>query len=139
MTHQDTWKNLESLIQSHPDKVKAIGVCNYSVKYLEKLLQNATIAPAVNQIENHPLCPQQEVYDFCKEKGIHVTAYSPLGSTGSPLFKDEGVLEVARKHGVGPVTVLLSYHRMSPLSFFPPSFLPYSFPLSTFHNSIRLY
>lgn len=113
ITHQDTWRNLEKLIQSHPDKVKAIGVANYSVKYLEKLLAKATIVPAVNQIENHPLCPQQEVVDFCKEKGIHITAYSPLGSTGSPLFKDEGVNEVAKKHSVGPAVVLLSYHRKS--------------------------
>jgi glycerol 2-dehydrogenase (NADP+) len=113
ITHQDTWKNLEKLIQSHPDKVKAIGVANYSVKYLEKLLAKATIVPAVNQIENHPLCPQQEVVDFCKEKGIHITAYSPLGSTGSPLFKDEVVNEVAKKHSVGPAVVLLSYHRKS--------------------------
>ncbi|USP81025.1 aldehyde reductase 1 [Curvularia clavata] len=110
ITHQDTWKNLEKLIQSHPDKVKAIGVANYSVKYLEKLLAKATIVPAVNQIENHPLCPQQEIVDFCKEKGIHITAYSPLGSTGSPLFKDEIVNEVAKKHSVGPAVVLLSYH-----------------------------
>ncbi|KAJ4297652.1 hypothetical protein N0V90_005546 [Kalmusia sp. IMI 367209] len=110
ITHIDTWKNLEKLIQSHPDKVKAIGVANYSVKYLEKLLAQATITPAANQIENHPLLPQQEVVDFCKQKGIHITAYSPLGSTGSPLFKDEGVLEVAKKHNVGPGTVLLSYH-----------------------------
>lgn len=117
ITHQDTWKNLEKLIQSHPDKVKAIGVANYSVKYMEKLLKIATIVPAVNQIENHPLCPQQEVVDFCKEKGIHITAYSPLGSTGSPLFKDEGVNEVAKKHSVGPAVVLLSYHR----KFHPPN------------------
>jgi glycerol 2-dehydrogenase (NADP+) len=89
---------MEKLIQSHPDKVKAIGVANYSVKYMD-------------QLENHPLLPQQEVVDFCKDKGIHVTAYSPLGSTGSPLFKDEGVLEVAKKHDVGPAVVLLSYHR----------------------------
>lgn len=111
ITHIDTWKNLEKLIQAHPDKVKAIGVANYSVKYLEKLLAQATITPAANQIENHPLLPQQEVVDFCKEKGIHITAYSPLGSTGSPLFKDEVVNEVAKKHNVGPATVLLSYHR----------------------------
>lgn len=113
MTHQDTWKNMEKLIQTHPEKVKAIGVANYSVRYLEKLLAKATIVPAVNQIENHPLCPQQEVYDFCKEKGIHVSAYSPLGSTGSPLFKDEVINEVAKKHSVGPAVILLSYHRKS--------------------------
>ncbi|KAF2024426.1 Aldo/keto reductase [Setomelanomma holmii] len=110
ITHIQTWQNLEKLIQAHPDKVKAIGVANYSVKYMEKLLAQATITPAVNQIENHPLLPQQEVVDLCKSKGIHITAYSPLGSTGSPLFKDEGVLEVAKKHNVGPAAVLLSYH-----------------------------
>ncbi|KAF2689701.1 Aldo/keto reductase [Lentithecium fluviatile CBS 122367] len=109
-THVQTWKNLEKLIQTHPERVKAIGVANYSVKYLEKLLAQATIVPAANQIENHPLLPQQEVVDFCKAKGIHITAYSPLGSTGSPLFKDEAVNEVAKKHNVGPGTVLLSYH-----------------------------
>jgi len=113
ITHIDTWKNLENLIQTHPEKVKAIGVANYSVKYLEKLLAKATITPAANQIENHPLLPQQEIVDFCKEKGIHITAYSPLGSTGSPLFKDEGVIAVAKKHDVAPATVLLSYHRKS--------------------------
>jgi diketogulonate reductase-like aldo/keto reductase len=131
-SHIQTWKNLESLIQQHPDKVKAIGVANYSVKYLTKLLASATITPAVNQIENHPLLPQQEIVDFCREKGIHVTAYSPLGSTGSPLFGDEVVKEVARKHGVGAVGVLLSYHRTS-LSA-PPSTIT-GYMLSLRYNS----
>lgn len=61
------------------------------------------------QIENHPLLPQQDIADFCKEKGILIEAYSPLGSTGSPLFEEEGVKEVAKKHGVGLGTVLISY------------------------------
>lgn len=61
------------------------------------------------QIENHPLLPQQEIADFCKEKGILIEAYSPLGSTGSPLFEEDGVKEVAKKHNVGLGTVLISY------------------------------
>ncbi|KAF2105360.1 NADP-dependent oxidoreductase domain-containing protein [Lophiotrema nucula] len=108
--HTETWKRLEKLVQTSSPKVKAIGVANYSVKYLEKLLAKADVVPAVNQIENHPYLPQQEVVDFCKEKGIHITAYSPLGSTGSPLFKEEGVQEVGKNHGVSAATVLLSYH-----------------------------
>lgn len=92
-------------------KVKAIGVANQSVPYLEELLKTAEITPAINQIENHPYLPQQEVVDFCNSKGIHVTAYSPLGSTGSPLFQEEDVQAIAKKHNVGPGTVLLSYHR----------------------------
>lgn len=91
-------------------KVKAIGVSNYSKLYLEQLLPHATVVPAVNQIENHPALPQQEIVDFCKEKGIHITAYSPLGSTGSPLFTAEPIVEVAKKRGVSPATVLLSWH-----------------------------
>lgn len=91
-------------------KVKAIGVSNYSVKFLEELLPQATIVPAANQIENHPLLPQQEIVDFCNKAGIHITAYSPLGSTGSPLFTAEPIVAVAEKRGVSPATVLLSWH-----------------------------
>lgn len=91
-------------------KVKAIGVSNYSVQYLEELLPQATITPAANQIENHPSLPQQEIVDFCNKKGIHITAYSPLGSTGSPLFTAAPIVEVAQKRGVTPATVLLSWH-----------------------------
>ncbi|KAF2639106.1 Aldo/keto reductase [Massarina eburnea CBS 473.64] len=122
--HIETWKGLEKLIKAHPEKVKAIGVANYSVKYMEKLLAQATIVPAANQIENHPLLPQQEIVDFCQAKGIHITAYSPLGSTGSPLFKDEAVNEVAKKHGVGPGTVLLSYHLARDISVLAKSVTP---------------
>jgi diketogulonate reductase-like aldo/keto reductase len=96
-------------------KVKAIGVCNYSVRYLEELLPHAIVTPAVNQIENHPSLPQQEIVDYCKSKGIHVTAYSPLGSSGSPMMKEKSILEVAEKKGVTPASVLLSYHSMPPI------------------------
>lgn len=107
-SYVQTWKLMEKLPAT--GKAKAVGVANHSVPYLEELLKSAEITPAVNQIENHPLLPQQEIVDFCKEKGIHVTAYSPLGSTGSPLFEDEDVQKVAQKHSVGPATVLLSWH-----------------------------
>jgi glycerol 2-dehydrogenase (NADP+) len=106
-SHVQTWKGMEKLLDT--GKVKAIGVSNYSVKFLEELLAQADVVPAANQVENHPLLPQEDVSDFCKKKGILLEAYSPLGSTGTPLFKEEGVLEVAKKHNVGPGTVLISY------------------------------
>lgn len=107
-SHIQTWKAMEKLLNT--GKVKAIGVCNYSLKYLEELLPQVDVVPAANQIENHPSLPQQEIVDFCKSKGIHLTAYSPLGSTGGPLFKEEAVLSIAEKRGVPPANVLLSYH-----------------------------
>lgn len=110
-SHIQTWKLIEKLVAT--GKVKAIGVCNYSVRYLEQLLPHVSIMPAVNQIENHPSLPQQEIVDLCKARGIHVTAYSPLGSTGSPMMKEKSILEVAEKRSVTPASVLLSYHGMS--------------------------
>ncbi|APA15812.1 hypothetical protein sscle_15g105820 [Sclerotinia sclerotiorum 1980 UF-70] len=107
-SHTQTWQELEKV--SKTGKTKAIGVSNYSVKNLEELFSKATITPAVNQIENHPSLPQQEIYDLCKSKGIHITAYSPLGSTGSPLFTAAPIVEVAKKRDVPPASVLLSYH-----------------------------
>ncbi|KAK0753630.1 NADP-dependent oxidoreductase domain-containing protein [Schizothecium vesticola] len=106
--HVDTWKQMEKLLGT--GKVKAIGVSNYSKRYLEQLLPHATVVPAVNQIENSPALPQQEIVDLCKEKGIHIMAYSPLGSTGGPLTQAEPVVKIAEKHSVKASTVLLSYH-----------------------------
>ncbi|KAJ9492314.1 hypothetical protein VN97_g931 [Penicillium thymicola] len=107
-SHVTTWKSMEKLVGT--GKVKAIGVSNYSLQFLEELMPQATIVPAANQIENHPLLPQQEIVDFCNKAGIHITAYSPLGSTGSPLFTAEPIVAVAEKRGVTPATVLLSWH-----------------------------
>ncbi len=50
----DTWKWMEHLYKENPDKLKAIGVSNFSVEYLEELLKEATVVPAVNQVELHP-------------------------------------------------------------------------------------
>lgn len=106
-SHIKTWKEMEKLVKT--GKTKAIGISNYSIKFLDELLPHVEIVPAVNQIENHPYLPQQDIVDYCREKGILIEAYSPLGSTGSPLFQEEGVQEVAKKHNVGPGTVLISW------------------------------
>ncbi|KAF2157436.1 Aldo/keto reductase [Myriangium duriaei CBS 260.36] len=121
-SHTQTWKEMEKLVKT--GKVKAIGVANYSKKFLEELLPEANIVPAVNQIENHPYLPQQEILDFCKAKDILVTAYSPFGSTGSPIFQEEGVQEVAKKHGVQAGTILISYHVSLGHSVLPKSVTP---------------
>ncbi|KAK2973287.1 hypothetical protein RJ640_015688, partial [Escallonia rubra] len=62
---------------------KGIGVSNFSPKKLEELLSIASIPPAINQVEVNPLWQQKKLIEFCKEKGIHVTAYSPLGANGT--------------------------------------------------------
>ncbi|KAH9940323.1 NADP-dependent oxidoreductase domain-containing protein [Amylocystis lapponica] len=110
----DTWKNMEKLYKAHPDKLKAIGVSNVSKKYMEDLLAVAEVVPAVNQIEGHPACMQQELVDFCVSKGITVTSYSPLGSDGAPLIKNQVVLNLAEKYKVSPANILVSLHANRP-------------------------
>ncbi|XP_031273458.1 non-functional NADPH-dependent codeinone reductase 2-like [Pistacia vera] len=61
---------------------KSIGVSNFSCKKLEKLLASEKIPPAVNQVEMNPVWQQKKLREFCEEKGIHITAYSPLGAKG---------------------------------------------------------
>lgn len=112
--HVATYHEMERVLAAMPTKVKGIGVANYSKRYLEELLPDVSVKPAINQIENHPLLPQKDVIDYCRENDIHVTAYSPLGSDGSPLLVDPRVLEIAEKRAVAPGTVLLSYHGKIP-------------------------
>ena len=103
----DTWAQLEALVKK--GKVRSIGVSNFSVLNLEKILPTATIVPAVNQLELHVYNPQHKLLEYCRSKGITPQAYSPLGSSGSPLVKDEVVVSIAEKHGLTPVDVLIGY------------------------------
>lgn len=65
-------------------------------------------------IHTYRSCPQQDVVDLCRSKGIVVTAYSPLGSDNSPLLKNEVVNKIANAHGVAPANVLISLHANTP-------------------------
>ncbi|CAE6442171.1 unnamed protein product [Rhizoctonia solani] len=103
---------MEKIYETQRDKVKAIGISNFSVEFLERLLKEAKVVPAVNQIELHPQVPasclQTDVIELCREKGIALTAYSPLGSTNSPLLTDPTVTKIAEAHGVHPARILVS-------------------------------
>ncbi|KAL3751115.1 hypothetical protein ACJRO7_012000 [Eucalyptus globulus] len=88
--YEGVWKAMEECQKL--GLAKSIGVSNFSSKKLEKLLSIAEIAPAVNQVEMNPLWQQQKLREFCKEKGIHITAYSPLGAKGT-LWGTNRVME----------------------------------------------
>jgi D-xylose reductase len=74
----ETWGALEELVWA--GIVRRIGVCNYSTALLRDLLAGARIPPAVLQVELHPLLAQEKLLRFCREQGIAVTAFSPLGA-----------------------------------------------------------
>jgi len=105
----DTWKAMEKIYEENKDKVKAIGVSNFGITFLERLLKEAKVIPAVNQVETHPSCVQQDLVDYCKSKGIVITSYSPLGSDNSPLLHDHVVKKIAEKYSVHPANILISF------------------------------
>ncbi|KAJ1932341.1 hypothetical protein FBU59_006403 [Linderina macrospora] len=91
-------------------KAKAIGVSNFTIPHLQRLMDNTTVVPAVNQIELHPYLPQTGLLEFCKSKGIVVTAYSPLGSTGKlQIINDPVIKDIAKAHGVTAAQVLVAW------------------------------
>jgi len=116
-----TWAEMQKLPAT--GKVKNIGVSNFSITNLEKLLNDpsCTTVPAVNQIELHPNNPSPKLIRYNQEKGIHSTAYSCLGSTDSPLYKDKTLLEMAEKKGKTPQQVLLMWGLQRNTSVIPKS------------------
>jgi len=116
-----TWQELQKLPAT--GKVRNIGVSNFGIKNLEKLLNDPSCktVPAVNQVELHPNCPSPKLVQYCKEKGIHCTGYSCLGSTNSPLYKDATLLKMAEKKGKTPQQVLLAWGIQKGWSVIPKS------------------
>eukprot|EP01089_Gocevia_fonbrunei_P003238 TRINITY_DN13161_c0_g1_i1.p1 TRINITY_DN13161_c0_g1~~TRINITY_DN13161_c0_g1_i1.p1 ORF type:complete len:190 (-),score=28.50 TRINITY_DN13161_c0_g1_i1:37-606(-) len=93
ITLAETWEAMEDLVEQ--GLVKSIGVSNFDIQDLTSLLKTARIIPAINQVEIHPYLPQQDLLDWCKERKIIITAYSPLGqgrTKAPPNLLDEPVL-----------------------------------------------
>ncbi|WP_144534094.1 aldo/keto reductase [Bacillus pumilus] len=103
--YKETWKALEKLYKD--GRVRAIGVCNFHQHHLEDLLEEAEVVPMVNQIELHPKLTQEPLRDYCKEKGIHVEAWSPLGS--GKLLNHPVLQDITKKHDKSVAQVILRW------------------------------
>jgi len=108
VTLLDTWRALERLVDQ--GKCRAIGLSDITLDKLEPIYASARIKPAVVQVESHPYLPETELLQFCKQKGIVLLAFAPLGHGMKPgLLEDPVITAVAARVVKTPAQVLLAW------------------------------
>lgn len=88
---------------------KHIGVSNFTVDLLSQAFEMSDAPLVCNQVEYHPFLDQRKVYAACRERGMAMTSYCPLGRGGA-AFKAAPVTEAARAHGKSPAQIILRWH-----------------------------
>ncbi|MEM9451610.1 MAG: aldo/keto reductase [Cyanobacteria bacterium P01_E01_bin.6] len=114
--------------------VTSIGVSNFTASKLDQIITDSGIVPAVNQVELHPYHPQTDLLEYCQSKGIHLTAYSPLGSRDRPdsmkasdeppLLDNDVVKATAVAEGLTPAQLLIAWAIARDTSVIPKSTNP---------------
>ncbi|XP_057950907.1 NADPH-dependent aldo-keto reductase, chloroplastic [Malania oleifera] len=109
---ETTWAGMERCLDM--GLCRCIGVSNFSSRKLLRLLDFASVPPAVNQVEMHPMWRQSKLREFCREHNIHVSAYSPLGGPGNSwgttaVLNNPIIQSIALKHNATPAQVALGW------------------------------
>lgn len=102
LDYKGVWEAMEE--SQRLGLTKSVGLSNFSCKKIDTILAFATIPPSINQVEMHPVWQQRELREFCKAKGMNVTAYSPLGAVGTKwgsnqVMENEALKQIAEAHG----------------------------------------
>ena len=122
------YRALEKLLAD--TSVRAIGVSNFMPEHFERLLREASVVPAVNQIEVHPYFQQTTLQRLHSKHGIATQAWSPIGGITSyrgmqkRSFDDPTLLEIARQYGKSAAQVMLRWHLQEGRSAIPKSVKP---------------
>ena len=102
----ETWQALEEILSS--GRARAIGVSNFHISHLQRILDASDVVPAVNQVELHPNLAQSELREFHAAHGIATEAWSPLAQ--GALMDDPVITGIATRHGATPAQVVLAWH-----------------------------
>ncbi|MCD2444324.1 aldo/keto reductase [Agromyces sp. SYSU K20354] len=113
----ETWRALEAIRES--GRARSIGVSNFLVPHLERLLDETAVVPAVDQIELHPAHQQPETAAFAADHGIAVEAWGPLGQGKYPLLELPEIVGPAEAHGKSPAQVVIRWHLQRGYVVFP--------------------
>ena len=118
--YPETYRAIERLYEEK--LIRVPGVSNHHEQHLTEVLKVAQTPPMVNQVEAHPYLSQEPLRVFCKEHGIAVTAWSPLGRGG--VLHDEVIVQVGEKHGKSPAQIVLRWHIQNDILVIPKSVTP---------------
>ncbi|WP_433940364.1 aldo/keto reductase [Paenibacillus lautus] len=113
----EAWKALEALYKQ--GRVKAIGVSNFQIHHLEKLMKETEIKPMVNQVEYHPRLTQKELQAYCQANGIQLEAWSPLMQ--GQLLDQEDLQIIAKKHHKSIAQIILRWDLQNGVVTIPKS------------------
>lgn len=116
-----TWETFERL--QAEGKARSIGVSNFKPSHLERLLEETSVVPAVNQIQISPSITRIDERAFNGNHGIATESYSPLGA-GRDLLNAPVLAAIARKHGKTPGQIVLRWHVQEGLVAIPKSANP---------------
>lgn len=112
MDYIDTWRAMEELVKL--GMVRSIGVSNFNMEQVQRIIQCSSSKPVVNQVEVWPGFMQKDLVDYCRYNGIVVTAYAPIGQpdreTHTPIyFFSEGMRRLVKKYKRTPAQIVLRY------------------------------
>ncbi|GGE59946.1 aldo/keto reductase [Nesterenkonia cremea] len=116
----EAWKALEEL--QDEGLTRSIGVSNFLPHHLDRVAEEGSKTPAVNQIEIHPALQQRETEAANQKAGIKTEAWSPLAQ--GAVFGEEAIVEAAEAHGVSPAQVIIRWHLQQGRILFPKSVTP---------------
>ncbi|MBT2232655.1 aldo/keto reductase [Nonomuraea sp. NEAU-A123] len=106
-TYVQAWRGLEKIYRQ--GRAKAIGVSNFTIETLTRVIDEADITPSINQIELHPYFQQRQLREFHEANGILTEAWSPLGQ-GQGLLGDPALTVLSEKYGKTPAQIVLRWH-----------------------------
>jgi 2,5-diketo-D-gluconate reductase A len=118
--YAEAWEALVEL--KAEGRVKSVGVSNFTVANLERIIDETGVIPSVNQIELHPRFQQNELVEFHAEHGIATESWSPLGQ--GTLFDDPGLKALASKYGKTVAQVVIRWHLDRGFIVIPKSVTP---------------
>ncbi|MUW15810.1 aldo/keto reductase, partial [Halorubrum sp. CBA1125] len=97
--------------------IDRIGVSNFEPAHLDAAADALGETPFANQIEMHPLLPQDELRAYADEADLELVAYSPLAR--GRVFDVPAVTEIAEKHDVSAAQVSLAWLREKGVTAIP--------------------